>query len=176
MDIFDTSAYFSRAIPLKASRDQLLKYSVCALSAKHLHRTQRCSESSRPSRTHVMGVSGSTNWDYLSALFYDNATTSLKSAVESLNSQKDATSILEPPEETLAAITILCQYGAYGRTWSILGSSSKCCARSLCPIQPPLTLTPHFALCLIMLYQAQYSRVLLGRTFSVLQSKKPRLA
>ncbi|KAI8625856.1 hypothetical protein F5Y19DRAFT_488841 [Xylariaceae sp. FL1651] len=40
MDIFDTSAYFSRHVPLKASKDDLLRFSACAISAKHLHRIQ----------------------------------------------------------------------------------------------------------------------------------------
>lgn len=109
MDVFDTTGYFSRRIPLLASNNELLKYSICSISAKHLQRIYG-GEEVLFDRLGGVVENGEIDYEYLSVAYYDKAITRLKPRVESLAANEMLIHSSASTEEILAAIAILCQY------------------------------------------------------------------
>lgn len=124
MDLFDTSAHFSRKITIRAATRPLLKSAICALAAKHLSRTPRDNHDNHSIRITraktASAVSSHTDWQYHAVSYYHQAIRYLKDAIAS--SDCDDTRDLDSGHhtDTFAAVAILCMYelmDAPGNAW-----------------------------------------------------------
>ncbi|CAM1508636.1 Fc.00g054840.m01.CDS01 [Cosmosporella sp. VM-42] len=111
MDVFDTNAYFSHKVPLMAATKPLLKSAACALAAKHLRHVQRKQLSNNSNLASLspglsLPLDDNTDWGFLSAKYYYQAISHLKSAVK----LRRFTMPGPDKEELFAAIAILCIY------------------------------------------------------------------
>lgn len=121
MDAFDSGAYFSQKVPIKATTRPLLKAATCALAAKHLHHLHHSQASGQVNssllRTSIpLFLGQAPDWQYQSAKHYDRAICHLKDAVEGGGFETDITD----KEEIFAAIAILSTYelmNAPGTAW-----------------------------------------------------------
>ncbi|KAK6085652.1 zn 2cys6 transcription factor [Seiridium cupressi] len=123
MDLFDTSAYFSRKVPVLASTSNMLRCSLCAVAAKHIQRKQHLTLNlslSSSQGTPTPSDRQEENWEYVSAKYYQKAITNLKTAVDSLALDDDLVRSSIPPDEIFAVIAVLCMYesmDAPGTAW-----------------------------------------------------------
>ncbi|KAI1079995.1 hypothetical protein F5B20DRAFT_541941 [Whalleya microplaca] len=133
MDLFDTSAYFSRRVSMMASTNELLRYSLCAVAAKHIQRVYDLTGNPPPSckgLAYVTQCGQNFNWKYMSADYYHKAIGSLRVGVSALDFDEDHTYSSTPPEDIFAAVAILCMYeliDAPGTAWK-----AHLCALPLC--------------------------------------------
>ncbi|TDZ30416.1 Transcription activator AMTR1 [Colletotrichum spinosum] len=116
MDLFDTSAYFSRKIPIRATTRPLLKSAICALAAKHLSRTQHHTH-----HTHHDPDPKAPDWQYHAVRFYHQAIRRLKTAIAHDSSSGGSSGEAgEGHPDTFAAVAMLCIYeliNAPGHAW-----------------------------------------------------------
>ncbi|KAK9770215.1 putative Transcription factor domain-containing protein [Seiridium cardinale] len=123
MDLFDTSAYFSRKVPVLASTSNMLRCSLCAVAAKHIQRKHHLAVNLPLSSYQITPTPSDRqeeNWEYVSAKYYQKAIINLKTAVDSLALDDDLDRSSSPPDEIFAVIAVLCMYesmDAPGTAW-----------------------------------------------------------
>ncbi|KAK7420493.1 hypothetical protein QQX98_002691 [Neonectria punicea] len=109
MDLFDTAAYYSNVAPIRATGSPLLKSSICALSAKHMHRIQ----SAKISTEHHPATTlddGRINWGFHSTEYYHRAIGHLQAAVRNDKIGPDSSSTDRERECIFTAVAILSTY------------------------------------------------------------------
>lgn len=110
MDLFDTTAYFARKVPILAATRPLLELAVCALSAKYLARNAL---SQTPSLcltgSNATPSSSQIDWKYKSVEYYDKAIGLLMKAAR-LENEGQQPLRRGYHDEILAAIAILSTY------------------------------------------------------------------
>ncbi|KZL78947.1 zn 2cys6 transcription factor, partial [Colletotrichum incanum] len=123
MDLFDTTAYFSCKIPLRATTRPLLKSAICALAAKHLSRIQSDSRNyTFKASLAFSSTSRVPDWQYHAVRYYHQAIRCLKNtiAVGRNTDTSDGNDIDSRHMDTFAAVAILCMYelmNAPGDAW-----------------------------------------------------------
>lgn len=152
MDVFDTSVYFSQKVPLRASRSELLKFAIYAISAKHLYRIGGPRSAPTSDERNPRPRLKKPDWKYLSVHYYDKAINLLKSSIDSLGSALEYHVSSASKDEACAVVTILCQYelmDAPGRTWSAHLSAIPLCMPGASPenvegagVAPQMTIQP----------------------------------
>ncbi|KPM42092.1 hypothetical protein AK830_g4457 [Neonectria ditissima] len=109
MDLFDTAAYYSNVVPIRAMSSPLLKSSICALSAKHMHRIQSTKVNNQHPRQTTLD-DGIINWLFHSTDYYHRAISHLQAAVTSEKIGPDSSSTDRERECIFAAVAILSTY------------------------------------------------------------------
>ncbi len=133
MDLFDTAAYYSNVAPIRATTSPLLRASICALSAKHMH----CIRSGKIDTQLFKEASlddGIVNWRLQSTEYYQCAISHLRAAVKNETIGPDSSSTDRERECIFTAIAILSTYELMdnpGTAWRVhLGALPLFCSTS----------------------------------------------
>lgn len=109
MDLFDTSAYYANVVPIRATCSPLLKSSICALSAKHMHRCRGADGITYNLPMAPFDVE-KINWLAYSTEYYHDAIGHLQAAVRNAKIGPDSSSTDRERECIFTAIAILSTY------------------------------------------------------------------
>lgn len=106
MDLFDFDAYFTRIIPLKASNNAMLQAALAAVASKQLARYGMSSSIDNSRYAAILtskyrGI-GPHEWFYKAASYYDRGISCLRGFLRRYSHGGDPSSLLSPPESTLA--------------------------------------------------------------------------
>ncbi|KAK7418009.1 hypothetical protein QQZ08_011406 [Neonectria magnoliae] len=109
MDLFDTAAYYSNVAPIRATGSPLLKSSICALSAKHMHRIQSAKSNTEHHPQATLDADR-INWGFYSTEYYHRAIGHLQAAVRNDKIGPDSSSTDRERECIFTAVAILSTY------------------------------------------------------------------
>ena len=114
MDLFDTGAYYSNKVPVRAKSSPLLKASICALSAKYVTRMLPAHNTDLKDgwQADVASMPGGNmiNWSFYCTKYYHQAIIHLRAAVKYDPDGSDLLSSASDRECVFAAVAVLSMY------------------------------------------------------------------
>ena len=110
MDLFDTAGYYTNVVPIRATSSPLLKSSICALSAKHMHRLQSADGDHRHPCRVALEDGSSVDWLFHSTEYYLRSINHLQAAVRNEKIGPDSSGTDRERECIFTAITLLSMY------------------------------------------------------------------